>query len=94
MGGGISSSLEPPPVFTKCATHLPISQNAQICANFEFYSFFCDTQIAHGKSCDHILACGGLIRSLHGLTWVHMDVARLDSSIGVFLVRFRALRGV
>ena len=37
---------------------------------------------------------GGHIRSIHGLESVHADVARLDASIGVFLVRFGSLRGV
>lgn len=48
---------------------------------------FCDTGVAHGNRCDHILACGGSIRSPHGLVAAHIDVARLDVSIGVFLVR-------
>jgi len=49
MGGGISSSLEPPPIFTKCDTKwevAPVSpKNAQNCIHFEFYLFFCDIEV-------------------------------------------------
>ena len=91
---GISRSVEPPPVFTKCAAHSRFPKMPRI-APISNLLIFCDTRVALGNSCDHILACGGPIRSYHGLESVHMDVARLvDASIGVFLVRFGALREV
>ena len=70
MGGGISSSLEPPPIFTKCDTKwevAPVSQkNAQNCIHFEFYLFFCDTGVAPGNSCDNILAVMVLLGLITG----------------------------
>ena len=60
MGGGISSSLEPPPIFTKCGTKwevAPVSQKMPKTASISnFIHFFCDTGVAPGNSCDHILA--------------------------------------
>jgi hypothetical protein len=59
MGGGISSSLEPPPIFTKCGTKwevAPISKKMpKIVSISNFIHFFYNTGVAPGNSCDHIL---------------------------------------
>ena len=55
------------------------------------FILFCGRGVAPGSSCDLLLACGGPVRSPQGLGSVYMNVARLDTSIGVFLARFGAL---
>jgi hypothetical protein len=60
--------------------------------SFEFYSSFFVVEGSHLVAVATLfLACGGLVRSLRGLRSVHMNVATLDASIGVFLERFGAL---
>ena len=59
MGGGISSSLEPPPIFTKCGTKwevAPVSPKCPKLHRFRILFIFCDTGVAPGNSCDHVLA--------------------------------------
>ena len=70
MGGGISSSLEPPPIFTKCGTKWEVAlvspkKMPKIASISNFIHFF-DTGVAPGNSCDHILAVMVLLGPITG----------------------------